>query len=194
MGRFIVAQDNVISPYWVTSPNSFGGQYGASNNGDLPGDIYRLLGGVVLRPQGEPPKFAGYQASAFILPNGTNNNRIIGPGDADMPSPDGKPARFFLVSTRPGMVYQQGTNFTAVLQIDPIVPCDVLFNLTAPDGSKRVAQGKGDSFGYFTSKEKWPLDQPGVWTYTVNATWNGLKGRVPGLPDQGGYIFRAGER
>ncbi|MGD0954648.1 MAG: hypothetical protein ABR985_20065, partial [Methanotrichaceae archaeon] len=28
-----------------------------------------------------------------------------------------------------------------------------------------------------------------VWTYTVNATWNGFKGRVPGLPDQSGYIF-----
>jgi hypothetical protein len=70
-----------------------------------------------------------------------------------------KPPRFFLVPTRPDLVYQQGTNFTAVLQIDPIVPCDVLFNLTAPDGSKRIAHGKGDSFGYFTSKEKWPLDR-----------------------------------
>lgn len=52
MARFIVAQDNVTAPYWPTSPNSFGGQYGASNNGDMPGDIYRLLGGVVLRPEG----------------------------------------------------------------------------------------------------------------------------------------------
>ena len=76
-----------------------------------------------------------------------------------------------------------------MLQIDPIVPGNVLFNLTAPDGSKRTAQGKGDSFGYFTSKDKWPLDQAGVWTYTVNATWNGFKGRVPGLLDQGGYIY-----
>ena len=62
-----------------------------------------LLEGVVLRPQGQTPEFSGYQASAFILPNGTNNNRIIGPGDEDLPSPDGKPARFFLVPTRPGM-------------------------------------------------------------------------------------------
>ena len=96
MGRFIVAQDNIIGPYWPTSPNSFGGQYGASNNGDLPGDIYRLLGGVVNRPKGHPPEFAGYQASAFILPNGTNNNRIIGPGDEDLPSPDGGPLDFSL--------------------------------------------------------------------------------------------------
>jgi len=55
-----------------------------------------------------------------------------------------------------------------------------LFNLTAPDGSKRTAQGKGDLFGYFTSSEKWPPDQAGVWIYTVYATLNGFIGRVPG--------------
>ncbi len=87
------------------------------------------------------------------------------------------------------MVYNVGTNFSALLQIDPIVPCDVRFTLTAPNGSTKVAEGKGDSFGYFVSKEKWLLDQPGVWKYKVNATWNGFKGRVPGLPDEGGYIF-----
>jgi hypothetical protein len=52
-----------------------------------------------------------------------------------------------------------------------------------------MAQGKGDRFGYFTSKEKWHHDQPGFWTYTVKATWNGFKGRVPGLSDEGEYIF-----
>ena len=97
---------------------------------------------MVLRPQGNLPSSPDTRPAPFILPNGTNNNRIIGPGDEDLPSPDGKPARFFLVPTRPDLVYQQGTNFTAVLQIDPVVPFDVLFNLTAPDGSKRTAQGE----------------------------------------------------
>jgi hypothetical protein len=83
----------------------------------------------------------------------------------------------------------QGAPFTAGLQIDPIVPCDVRFTLIAPDGTRKTVEGKGDSFGYFTSKEKWPLDQPGVWTYTVDAAWNGHRGRVPGLPEEGGYIF-----
>ena len=189
MSRFLVAHDNTRAPYWPTSRTNFGGQIGASNNGDMPGDIYRLLGGVVLRPKGQTPAYAGYQASAFILPKGTNNNRVIGPGDEDLPSPDGYPARFFLVPVRPGMVYQVGTVFGAVLQIDPVVPCDVQFALTAPDGSRRVAEGKGDRFGYFAAKERWPLDQPGVWVYNVKATWNGYEGRVPGLPDTGGYIF-----
>ena len=189
MSRFLIGHENTRAPYWPTSRTNFGGQFGASNNGDLPGDIYRLLGGVVVRPKGETPMYAGYQASAFILPKGTNNNRIIGPGDEDLPSPDGKPARFFLVPVRPGMVYQVGTSFGALLQIDPVLPCDVQFILAAPDGSKRVAEGKGDKFGYFVGKERWVLDQPGVWVYNVKATWNGYEGRVPGLPDMGGYIF-----
>jgi hypothetical protein len=123
------------------------------------------------------------------LPKGTNNNRVIGPGDEDLPSPDGKPARFYLVSVRPGSLYPQGSTFGAVLQIDPVVPCDVRFTLTAPDGSVRVTTGKGDGYGYFVAADKWLLDQPGVWSYTVDATWNGFKGKVPGLPDSGGWIF-----
>ena len=187
--RFVVSHDNIRAPYWPTSPNSFGGEIGASSNGDLPGDIYRFLGGVVVKNKGQTPLYAGYQASGFILPKGTNNNRVIGPGEEDLPSPDGQPARFFLVSVRPGMVYETGNTFGAVLQIDPVVPCDVSFNLTAPDNTTRMTTGKGDQYGYFVATDKWLLDKPGVWTYTINATWSGYRGKVPGLPESGGWIF-----
>ncbi len=187
--RFIVSHDGIRAPYWPTSPNNFGGEIGASNNGDLPGDIYRLLGGVVLRNKGQNPMYAGYQASAFILPKGTNNNRVIGPGDEDLPSPDGVPARFFLTPVRPGSVYEVGATFGAVLQIDPVIPCDVRFTLTAPDNTTRTVIGKGDQNGYFVAVDRWSLNQPGLWVYTVNASWNGYQGKVPGLPALGGWIF-----
>jgi len=187
--RFIVSHDNIRAPYWPTSPNIFGGQIGASNNGDMPGDIYRLLGGVVIRNKGQTPMYAGYQASAFILPKGTNNNRVIGPGDENLPSPDGTPARFFLVPLRPGMVYSAGATFGAVLQIDPVVPCSIRFILTAPNGTSFITTGMGDQYGYFVAVDKWLLDKPGLWVYTVNATWNGYQGRVPGLPEAGGWVF-----
>jgi hypothetical protein len=187
--RFIVAHDNTRAPYWPTSNTNFGGQYGASNNGDFPGTIYRLLGGVILNQKGQTPAYAGYQASAFILPGKTNNNRVIGPGEEDLPSPDGVPARFFLVPIRPGSAFQVGALFGAVLQIDPIVPCNVTFTLTAPDNTNRIAKGQGDQYGYFAASEKWVLDQPGVWTFKVNATWNNHQGKVPGLPDSGGWIY-----
>ena len=187
--RFIVSHDNIRAPYWPTSPNTFGGQISASNNGDLPGDIYRLLGGVVLRNNGQKPAYAGYQASAFILPKGTNNNRIIGPGNEDLPSPDGIPARFFLTPLRPGMVYSVGATFGAVLQIDPVVPCNVHFTLTAPNGTTFVTTGIGDQYGYFVAVDKWLLDKAGLWVYNVTATWNNTQGRVPGMPSEGGWVF-----
>jgi hypothetical protein len=187
--RFMIAYDYTRAPYWPTSNNNFGGEYGASYNGDMTGTIYRLLGGVVLRNQSQPPAYAGYQASAFILPKGTNNNRIVGPGDENLPCPDGVPARFFLVPVRPGSIYPLGATFAPVLQIDPIIPCNVTFTLTAPNNNSYVLTGVGDQYGYYVGSKAWPLDQAGVWVYTVNATWNGYQGHVPGLPDSGGWIY-----
>jgi hypothetical protein len=82
-----------------------------------------------------------------------------------------------------------GTVFRAVLQIDPVLSCDVRFTLTAPDNTTYVTTGKGDQYGYFTGVDTWPLNQTGLWVYTVNATWNGYRGKVPGLPESGGWIF-----
>jgi hypothetical protein len=189
MSRFLVGEDNVRAPYWPTSRTSFGGQIGASSNGDMPGDIYRLLGGIVMARKGQQPLYAGYMASAFILPKGSNNNRVVAAGSEDLPSPDGKPARFFMVATRPGMVYPVGSAYGSVLQIDPILPCDVTYSLVAPDGRKLVTQGQADGMGYFVGKDRWVLDQPGLWVYKVDARWKGHEGKVPGLPDDGGWVF-----
>ena len=108
MGRFLVGESTVRAPYWSVSPNSFGGQIGASPNGDAPGDIYRLLGGVVLRRPGQDPLYAGYIASAFMLPKGTNNNRVVAPGSEDLNGPLGEKARFYLVGLRPGTAFPVG--------------------------------------------------------------------------------------
>ena len=187
--RFLVGEDGVQAPYWPVSNSNFGGQYGASNNGDRQGDIYRLIGGVVLRPQNGQPLYGGYMANAFILPKGTNNNRIIAPGAEELKGADGRKSRFFLVSTRPGMVYAQGAIYVPAFQIDPILPVNIHFELFYPDGSRKTTDGSGDSFGSFAGSERWTLDQPGVYRYTVSSTWQGYPGIVPGLPDEGGYLF-----
>jgi hypothetical protein len=189
MGRFIVADSNVRAPYWPVSPNSFGSQIGASPNGDAPGDIYRLIGGVVLRRAGQAPMYSGYIASAFLLPKGTNNNRIVAAGSEDLNGPLGDKARFFLVGLRPGTAYEVGSTFRPALQIDPILPISVHFVLTYPDGRQVTADGTGDRFGSFAGPTAWPLDVPGVYRYQVTGRWNGYEGRMPGLPDSGGTFF-----
>jgi Zn-dependent metalloprotease len=189
MGRFIVADSVSRAPYWAVSPNSFGGQIGASPNGDAPGDIYRLLGGVVLRRQGQAPMYAGYISSAFLLAKGTSNNRVVAAGAEDLNGPLGDKARFFLVGLRPGTAYEVGSTFRPALQIDPILPISIHFVLTYPDGRRQVADGVGDRFGSFAGPTAWPLDVPGVYKYQVTANWNGFAGRMPGLPDSGGEFF-----
>jgi hypothetical protein len=47
----------------------------------------------------------------------------------------------------------------------------------------------GDSFGSFVGKDKWPLDLPGVYTYTLEAEWNGYTGVMPGLQKTGGELY-----
>ena len=188
MSRFMVCEDGVFAPYWHLSPNSFGGQINASNNGDMPGDIYRLIGGIVLRRPGENPAYAGYIASAFIMPAGSHNNRVVAPGAEDLLGPTGEMARFFLVGMRPGMMYETGSVFALPFQIDPILPINVKVFLETPDGRTLTSSGKGDATGSFVGA-RWTLDKPGVYRYRVEADWEGHRGGVPGLSPEGGHIY-----
>jgi hypothetical protein len=189
MSRFFVGENGIRAPYWPTSPNSFGGQINASSNGDLPGDIYRLIGGVVVRKAAQEPMYAGYLASAFILPKGSKNNRIIAPGSEELLGSDGSRSRIFLVGTRPGMMYEPGTQFAPALQIDPIVPVNITFTLYYPDGRSKVWQGTADKFGSFAGSDRATLDAPGVYRFTLDGNWEGHKARMPGLPAEGGDIY-----
>ncbi len=191
MSRFLVGEDGVRAPYWPTSATNFGGQFGATNNGDMPGTAYRLLGGVVLRPKDQTPSYAGYMATAFILPKGSNNNRVIPPGSEDLLGADGQSFRVFLVvSMRPGMVYEQGTAFTPAFQIDPMLPVHIHCALKDPDGNVvKEWDGTGDGYGSYAGPDRYTLDRPGLWVCTVQSDWEGYPGHVPGLPEEGGYIY-----
>ena len=189
MSRFLVGEDGVRAPYWPTSPNSFGGQINASPNGDLPGDIYRLIGGLVMRKKGEPPAYAGYMGSAFILPRGSSNNRIIAPGSEEMLGPNGRAARFFLVGNRPGLMYETGTSFAPAVQIDPMLPANVTAMLQFPDGRQVTWQGQGDAGGSWAGSQRVTLDVPGTYRFFLSGEWQGHRGYMPGLPAEGGDIY-----
>ena len=146
MSRFLVAESGSRAPYWPTTRTNFGGQIGAGINGDLPGDIYRLLGGVVLSRAGEAPLYAPYMAGAFIQPSGSKSDRVVAPGSEDLLGPTGEKAPFFLVGLRPGTAMERGAVLTASAQIDPILPVKIKFTLTYPDGSKKSREGMSDSF------------------------------------------------
>jgi len=189
VARFVVGETYIRAPYWSVSPNSFGGQINASSNGDMPGDIYRLMGGVVLRQKGAAPAYAGYISSGFLLPQGEKNNRVIAPGSEDLTASTGQKGRVFLVGPRPGMTYLVGASFGAALQIDPIVPVNITFKMRYPDGRVLQTSGVSDQYGSFSAKDKFTLDVPGIYTYSIDADWNGHPAVMPGLPATGGNLF-----
>lgn len=100
-----------------------------------------------------------------------------------------KARAFIAMNARPGMVYEAGTTFAPALQIDPMVPLSVSFTLYYPDGRKVIAQGVADATGSFAGKDRWTLDVPGVYRYTIDAEWSGYKALVPGLPADGGDMY-----
>lgn len=187
VAQFLVGEDGVHEAYWQTSANNSGGQIAISNNGDVTGTLQRLLGGVVLRRNNMQPLYGGYAANASILPKGTNNNRVIRPGDEDVIGADGRKRRFFLVQLRPGTLYEQGQKILPALQIDPFVPANLRLCLKYPDGNMRVAEGIGNPFGYWADPEPWELDQPGVYILYAKTDWQGHQGNQPGM--RYSYLF-----
>ena len=188
MGRFLVADSGTRAPYWKTSANASGGQIDAAPNGDTPGDIYRLIGGVAMRLHGQTPQYAGYLSSAFILPGGTKNNRVIAAGSEDLHGAHNLTGRLFLVGTRPGMTYETGTLFGPAVQIDPVLPASLTFELEYPDGRRMVTTGTGDATGSWAG-DKWTLDIPGIYKFHLSGEWNGNAAVMPGLPPEGGFLY-----
>lgn len=193
MSRFLVADSAMRAPYWPTSPNDFGGQFGSSYNGDQPGDLYRFIGGVVRQEVGKSPDYAGYIASGAILPKGTNNNRVVAPGSTDIVGSKGEKARIFLTpGFRPGMAYMLGTTWRPALQIDPLLPVNISLTLTYPDGTIKTDSGVASAADGSWAGQAQLLDQTGVYRYAVSAEWNGFTGTIPGLPANGGEFYVMG--
>lgn len=110
-------------------------------------------------------------------------------GDGDILGPTGEKARFFLVGTRVGMVYEMGSVFTPAVQIDPVLPVTITFILTYPDGRQVITSGPGDGFGSFAAQDRWALDIPGVYRFQISGAWQGHTSVMPGLPSTGGEFY-----
>jgi hypothetical protein len=170
MPRFLVGESNVRAPYWSTSPNYFGGQIAASSNGDLVGDLYRLIGGVV-RFENGTPSYAGYLATASLLPKGTKNNRIVAKGSEDITGSTGEKNRFFLVGYRPGMGVEQGSTWRPAIQVDPQVPATIHVELMDPSGAVVKSWTGPSAGGTYSNADGFLLSQPGVYKYLLTGTW-----------------------
>lgn len=200
MGRFIVADGDTQAPDWSTSRHSFGGQAGATQNGDIPGDLYRFFGGVVIRNQGQAPAYANYLASGAILPKGSNNNRIVAAGSEDIVGAKGAKSRFFVAGFRPGTVLTEGSVWKPGMQVDPLLAVKLSLKLDQLKGDTwttlGTAEAMGGADGSWLSPTAFTLKEPGAYRFSLNGEWTNPAGQkflggMPGLPAEGGEFYVA---
>jgi hypothetical protein len=82
-----------------------------------------------------------------------------------------------------------GHGVRTALQIDPMIPLNISFTMTYPDGRQVVALGVSDAKGSFAGKTPCTHNQAGIYRYTIDSDWNGFHAIVPGLPKEGGAIY-----
>ena len=81
------------------------------------------------------------------------------------------------------MLYETGATFAPAVQIDPILPATVIFALDYPSGKRVMATGTGDRFGAFAGTERWPLDEPGIYHFHLEADWQGHSAASPQMKE-----------
>ncbi len=192
--REAINGDNIGGSYW-----RFGDPYlmqsGNGRDGDLPGDIKFFYSAAVVRDDDTGDGvYAIYGASWVLLPpDDPEGARFMPPFQGAAGGPDGGPlltvhgheidALFVPLGVRPGAVLEAGDLFRMAGPVMPTLPSLVAYTVTAPDGSERVLGGRANAVGYFyDSADDFVLDQPGLWTVTLQVTHDGQTSAGPVEP------------
>ncbi len=172
-----------MGPCWIISPNPYGGQINAGPNGDLPGDLYRVMGGLVVKDLVSGRNhYAAYSSAIVTLPPGSYGTSVSAPGERAMSWLNGRELPYFL-----GMdtsdVFMVGENMMLGGTVMPPVAANVTVTVTKPDGQQDVLQGRANRLGGWPPPAPVVVDQPGVYRVKVHVEADGEVGDVMGSGD-----------
>ena len=172
-----------MGPCWIVSPNPYGGQINASPNGDLPRDLYRVMGGLVVKDLKQGRNYYdAYAATIVALPPGSHANSVSAPGQRAVTRANGRDFPFFL-----GMdtsdVFMVGEKMMLGGSVMPSVPAQVSLTVTRPDGTSEVLSGTANRLGGFPPPRPVMVDQPGVYRVKVQVRHKGKLGDLVGSGD-----------
>ncbi|HOY61875.1 MAG TPA: hypothetical protein PK745_01730 [bacterium] len=186
LGRYAVSDSTNSTSYWIVTPNFFGRQFGAGEGGDIKGDIYRFLGGVVYRNlKTGVNKYGIYHGAGVVGDPRDENNRVEEPLKSPLVRVGRKDYYVFAgMSPEQGAIYETGDRIVGGGFIFPSIVTDVDFKFEAPDGTILEEELKTNPLGLFgLFKEKRILDKPGRYRVFVNVKANGHEGGTLGKPD-----------
>jgi len=172
-----------MGPCWIVSPNPYGGQINTSPNGDLPGDLYRIMAGLVVKDlQTGRNHYDAYAAAISTLPAGSYSTSVSAPGDRPLMILNGREFPYSL-----GMdtsdVFMVGDDMMLGGTVMPPVAADVAITVTKPGGAQEVLQGRSNRLGGFAPPRPIPVDEPGAYRVKVRVERDGIAGDIAGSGD-----------
>jgi len=174
-------------PYWDISPSRE--KYLKTRpNGDLPGDIYRIMGGLVLKDLERGKTYYDAYAVAMVNTSRGKGNSALAPGERPIYEVGGRKHYYFMgmdTSSR----FTVGEPMVLAGTVMPPVAVDVAFMVTKPDGQQEILRGRSNRLGQFSPPRLIMVDQPGLYRVRCKVGKDGRYGDILGSGDGEFYHF-----
>ncbi len=167
-------------------------QTGVGLDGDRTNEVkFQYIGAVIRGDALEQPEYAIHGSLFVLVPDPWEENgftRTMPPFQGNGGGPTGGPIithkgedidlLINLRAARPGSIFEVGEAFSLAGAFGPTLPAKLQYLVTRPDGSRlRFNTGgkrQGNPVGwYYVPDDDFELDQPGVWTVDLKATFDG---------------------
>ena len=183
-----VMQGDGFSNFWALNPNSFGHQFNTGPNGDLPGDIYRVQAGLVLRDHDTGTNYYDAYSTAVAIVAGDRPASAVLPVGVRPLFVDNEREHFLFLATDTHDVLEVGERIHVGGMVFPNVPADVTWTITTPSGRQSVLGGRADARGIVGSPQSVAVDEPGRYDVRVRVRHGELVGGIPGTADGAYWI------
>lgn len=171
-------QRDAIGLYWQAGHNMFGHHLNNGPNGDLPGDMYRVLGGVVLKDRSSGRSYYdAYSAAIIVTAQDGDTTAISPPGAQALASRGGRDYRLFIgIDTH--FALEVGEKLALGGMVFPAVKADVIWTVTTPDGRVVKVKAKADRLGIARGSPAVPVDMPGLYRVKADVRHGKLRGDI----------------
>ena len=178
-----VHQRDAIGLYWLTSPNPLGHHFNNGPNGDLPGDLYRVQAGVVLKDRTTGKNhYDAYSATIAVTRPTGGSTAILPPGERPLVRTGGREYRLFLaIDTH--FALELGERLGLGGMVFPNVRADVTWDITTPSGKTIISRGKANRLGTVQGHLAPTTEEPGLYRIKATVRHGDLKGDVIFTPD-----------
>lgn len=192
----LIARSYVADPasefndsYWDTNPafDSFGRQFNAGEDDDLPQDVYRFMGGFVFRDlEKNKTDYGIYSSIGIVIPEGSNNNRIVAPFSEPLLEVNGRQFYIFDAGApSPGTIFEVNEPIgTGGLVFPAVGGINCEKKIIFPDGKEVISQGMSNRIG---TLKMFPgtviADIPGVYKIKESCQYGAYRGDVVGTAD-----------